>query len=337
MKKEKISLLELILLSIGVVVTILSYVFSSSIFGPTSVFYTDITGNLFINTCFQKIPAVIRTIRILTIALILLIIVRFVSTKAFAKNQRAKTIISLFNSFMKYLIAIIAIFLILGAFGVNTSTLLASAGILGIIIGLGAQSLIADILAGLFIVFEGDFEVGDIVVIDGWRGTVKEIGIRTTKIMDWGNNIKVINNSTISAVINQTKELSLAVAYISIEYGASIPYVESIIMKNLDNIKEKIPEIVEGPYYKGVNSLGPSSVDLFFVAKCEEENLYVVQRALNRELKIMFDENNIGIPFPQVTVSELKESKKNTKYNKEDVDSFVSKQRNISKTMEEKN
>ena len=80
------------------------------------------------------------------------------------------------------MIVIIAAFAILSTWGVNTSTLLASAGVLTLVIGLGAQSLVADVVAGLFIVIEGEYLVGDIVVIDGWRGTVKEIGIRTTKV-----------------------------------------------------------------------------------------------------------------------------------------------------------
>ena len=86
------------------------------------------------------------------------------------------------------------------------------AGVLALIIGLGSQSLVADILAGIFIVFEGEFQVGDIVIIDGWRGEVKEIGIRTTKLVDVGGNIKIVNNSEIKTIINQTQELSLAKA-----------------------------------------------------------------------------------------------------------------------------
>lgn len=335
MKKEKVSITGIIVLAVAVIVTVLAFVFSGVLFGPTSVFYKDISTNVMINTLYQKIPALIKSIQIITIAYLLILLVKLLSRKLFAKTKRGKTVSTLFASFIKYVIALFAIFLVLGAFGVDTTTLLASAGILGIVIGLGAQSLISDILAGMFIVFEGEFEVGDIVVIDNWRGTVKEIGIRTTKIIDYSGNIKIVNNSAISTIINQTRELSLAVSSISIEYGASIPHVESIIMNNLERIKEHIPEIVEGPYYKGVNALGPSSVDLLFMAKCQEEDLYGVQRALNRELKILFDENNIGIPFPQVTISELKESNISGTPNVEKVNKFVEDQREMSKQLED--
>lgn len=110
-------------------------------------------------------------------------------------------------------------------------------------------------------------------------------------------------NSKIKSIINQTQELSVAKAYIGIKYGESIPHVESVISENLDAIKEQIPAIVEGQFYKGVNELAASSVDLLFVAKYKEEDIYQVQRDLNRELKLMFDANNVNIPFPQIVLN----------------------------------
>ena len=95
-------------------------------------------------------------------------------------------------------------------FGVDTATLLASAGILSIAISLGAKDMVGDILAGLFIIFEGEFRVGDIVMIGDWRGTVLEIGVRTTKIEDGSKNIKIIRNSNVTDVINMTKRSSYA-------------------------------------------------------------------------------------------------------------------------------
>ncbi|MGN0789023.1 MAG: mechanosensitive ion channel family protein, partial [Christensenellales bacterium] len=190
--------------------------------------------------------------------------------------------------------------------GVNTATLLAGAGILTLVIGLGAQSLVSDIVAGMFIVFEGEFEVGDIVVINGWRGTVQEVGIRTTKIVDAGGNVNIVNNSQITSIINQTQEISVAKCEVGIEYGASIPKVEEVIKNNLDTIKNNIPAIIEGPYYKGVSALGESSVNLLLIAKCKEEDVYQVQRDMNREIKLIFDDNDINIPFPQVVLNQPK-------------------------------
>ena len=182
--------------------------------------------------------------------------------------------------------------------------MLASVGILTLVIGLGAQSLIADVIAGLFIVFENEFQVGDIVVIEGWRGTVSEIGIRSTRIVDAGGNIKIINNSSIGSIINQTEQLSIAKCIIGTEYSANLEEIEKVIGENLQKIAQNIPQIVEGPFYKGVAALNSSSVDLLFIAKCEEENIYQVQRDLNRAIKLMFDANKINVPFQQVVLNQ---------------------------------
>ena len=286
------------------VFTVLTWVFNDQIYGADSVFYQNNFGNSALNTAVSYIPAVIKTIVIMFCAWLINFVVQIV-LEYFAKGSKEViTAMKLIKSLVKYLIFIVAILLCLSAWGVNTATLIASAGILSLIIGLGAQSLIADIIAGLFMVFENDFEVGDIVVIDGWRGTVTEIGMRTTKLVDYRGNIKIVNNSKISTVINQSKKTSVALCYIGVEYGDDLSRIELVIRDNIDRVKEHIPQIITGPFYKGVDSLGESSVNLLFMADCKEEDLFIVQRAMNREWKIVFDENHINIPFPQVTVSQ---------------------------------
>ena len=309
-KSKKSVVLKLFLFVLILLATVAIYFFSSYIFGEDSIFNSAPTDNVTLNTLWQTLPKILKTVQIITLTIIIQKVVRFIASKSLAKTKRGITIAKLFDSFIKYLIAIIAILLILGAWGVDTETLIASAGILGLVIGLGAQSLIADIIAGVFIVFEGSYEVGDIVVIDGWRGTVSEIGIRTTKLVDAGGNIKVINNSNVVTVINQTKELSLATCTIRIEYGENLERVEAIINENLANINKKIPTIVDGLCYKGVTALNTSSVDLLFIANCKEEDIYQTQRDINRELKLLFDKNNINIPVTQITVNQYSSDKK---------------------------
>ena len=332
-------IIMLVVLAIFVAATIVVFIYSGKIYGEESVFNNAPTTNTFVNWLYQHVPALLKTIQIVTIGGLLSLLVRFLLTKSFARTNRGKTIVKLLNSFIKYLIAIIEIMMILNAWGVDTTTLLASAGILSLIIGLGAQSLISDIIAGVFIVFEGEYQVGDIVIIDGWRGTVDEIGIRTTKIIDWQGNIKIINNSAIASIINQSKELSVTTCVVAIDYRESIPRVELIIKNNLDKIRSAIPEIVDGPYYKGVDSLGESSVNLLFIATVKETDYYVVQRALNREVKMLFDANNVSIPFPQVTINQPENFEKKTTSAKDHkkASEFAAEQRTISKGMEDTN
>lgn len=303
-KQNKNKVLKCILVILFALGTIAVYIFSHRVFGEDSVFNNTISSNPTLNAIFMKIPALIKSVQIITIAYVLNLLVGALLKKGFKRSARGITISKLLSSFMKYVIAIITVLIILGAWGVDTTTLIASAGILGLVIGLGAQTLIADIIAGMFIVFEGDYQVGDIIVIDNWRGTVEEIGIRTTKLIDAGGNRKIINNSDIRALVNQTQELSLAKCTIGTEYGDSLERIEEVIRENIPIIRENIPAIIEGPIYKGVTALNTSSVDLLFVAKCKEEDIYQVQRDLNRELKLMFDRNNINVPFPQVTLNQ---------------------------------
>ena len=329
---------KLLLLLVLAAVTVAAFVFTNQLFGEDSVFNKAVSGNNFVNLLYQKIPALIRSVQIVTIAVLLSLLLRFIMRKGFARSNRAKTIVNLLESFVKWVIAIVAIMMVLHAWGVDTATLLASAGILTLIVGLGAESLVADIVAGIFMVFEGEFQVGDIVIINDWRDTVQEIGIRTTKIVDAGGNINIVNNSQITTVVNQTQEISQASVTVGVEYGESLPRVEIVIRDNLETIKEHIPAIIEGPYYKGVSALGASSVDLLFIAKCREEDIFQVQRDMNRELKLLFDANNIGIPFPQVVVNQPATfNTKTTKRMETGARDFVEEQKEQSKGIEEEN
>lgn len=249
-------------------------------------------------------------------------------------GSRSETVGHLLSSFLKYAIILVGIFYCLSALGIDMNTLLASAGIMSVVIGLGAQSLIGDVLAGISIVFEGSFRVGDIVTIDGWRGEVVEIGIRTTKIRSAGNDIRVFNNSKISSVINMTKQYSYANVDVGIDYGESLEHVEAVLKEELPGIQKRIPAIVSGPYYKGVTELGESSVVIRILAQCSESDRIQVTRDLNREILLVFSKNHINIPFPQVVVNQPAETTKQATWvEKVEANSFVSEQKEQSKDL----
>ena len=301
-EKKSNPIIKWILYGVLVAVCIVISVFNAEIFGENSILKTfDSPNGIIKYIVCDGVPNLCQSVIIIGIAVTLGIIVSLLAKITF-RSKKGITLSKLIVNFLKWVIAICAVFFIVSAWGASTTITLASAGIITLVIGLGSQTLVADILAGLFIVFEGDFQVGDIVVIDGWRGEVLEIGIRTTKLIDAGGNIKIISNNEIKSIINQTQELSIAKCYVSVSYGARIENVEAVIADNIEKIKEKIPAIVEGPYYKGVSELGESAVVLLFLAKCKEDDIYQVQRDLNREIKIMFDDNGIEIPFNQLVV-----------------------------------
>ena len=347
--KLKGTIIKWSLYAVLMIATIIIFALSASIFGAgreiaqdgtgtitwqiEPMFYNSNTGSAFADYFLEHaIPNTLRTIQIIGIAVTFGIALHYLARIVFV-GKKAKTISRLVVSFLKWVIALCAVFFTMDAWGADTTTILASAGVLTLIIGLGSQSLVADILAGIFIVFEGEFQVGDIVIIDGWRGEVKEIGIRTTKLLDAGGNVKIVNNSEIKTIINQTDELSLAKTYVSVSYGARIEKIEAVISDNIAKIKDKIPAIVEGPFYKGVSELGESGVVLLFVAKCNEDDIYQVQRDLNREIKIMFDDNNIEIPFNQLVVH-MGEDADQDKVSQKDVkkaEDFIEEQKELSK------
>ena len=301
------------------------------------MFAEIVSDNAALQTLYSEgVPGFLKCIVILTIAIAIGIILHYLGKVRKIGSQKATTIFILVVNFLKWVVVIGAIFMILSACGLRSEFSAAGAGIVALIIGLGSQSLVADILAGIFIVFEGDYQVGDIVILDGWRGEIQAIGVRTTKLIDAGGNIKIVNNSDIRSIINQTKELSIAKCYVSTKYEDRIENIEAVIADNIESIGKKIPAIVEGPFYKGVAELGSSSVDLLFVAKCKEEDIYQVQRDLNREIKILFDDNNIGIPFPQIVVHKGEDDVKQTVTKKtiQKAEEFTEEQKELSKDID---
>lgn len=291
-----IKFILLVLLAAG---TVCSFVFHDYIFPADSIFNKGISDSGFINGLLAFVPKLIQAVRIVTVILIITAVALFVINKTLCKNQRQITVARLVNNMIRVVVAVIIVIAVLAVWGIDTTALITGAGVITLIVGLGMQSLISDVVAGLFIVFENEFNVGDIVTIDGFRGTVVSIGIRTTKLEALGN-IKIVNNSDIRGVLNQSVKLSTAKALIDIEYGESLERVEQVVKEKLPDVK--IDGISGEISYDGVAALGASGVTLQFTAECYEGDIFVVQREMNKRLKTMFDENGIGIPFNQLVV-----------------------------------
>ena len=221
------------------------------------------------------------------------------------KGRHTRSMAGLFSSLTKFISAIVGLVWALSVLGVDLVGIFASLGIASLIIGFGAQSLIEDAITGVFIIFEGQYHVGDIVVLDEFRGTVQNIGIRTTRIMDDGGNVKIVNNSDIRNIQNRSRADSVAVSDLSIAYECDIRQVEAIIAAELPGMFERHQDVfLECPQYKGVQAMGDSAVVLRFIVKATEANFYAAFRALNRELKLMCDKHGIEIPFNQLVVSQ---------------------------------
>ena len=226
-----------------------------------------------------------------------------IMSKAKTENKRQTTIMSLLGSMLKYAILIVALVLVLSYFIEDTSSLFTGIGMLGMVIGLGCNKLIADVVAGIFIVLEGQYQVDDEVCINGTKGKIMSVGIRSTKLLDKLNNVKFINNSSISSVVNHSQTTSGAMLEIGIDYSESIDRVEAILNENLPKFKEEIPQIIEGPFYKGVVELANSTVILRIIAFATEDDKGKVKRKMLKKIKNKFDENHVELPFTQVALS----------------------------------
>jgi moderate conductance mechanosensitive channel len=244
------------------------------------------------------------TVMVICVSFILMFIINFLTRLFSGNGRKGKTIGALVRSLAKYVIIIVDIALILGFWGVNVASILAGVGIVTLIIGLGCQTLIQDVIAGLFIVFDDYFAVGDICIIDGFRGTIADIGLKTTKIKDAGGNIKSINNSSITTVVDLSREDSLASVELTAGYNEDPVRVEAVILEAIPKIKEKLPQITGDITYKGVSSMNASDISYLVVCRCKEADRFQVVRDLTREFLIVFEKNDIQIVFPQVTVNQ---------------------------------
>lgn len=219
------------------------------------------------------------------------------------ENHRVRSVLSLISSMVGYVAFLVILCFGLTILGVNMTTVVASVGVLALIVGFSAESLIADVVTGTFMLLENQYNVGDIVEVNGFRGTVTSIGIRTTCITDGGDNVKIINNSEMKNILNRSDHVSKAVCDIGIPYETDLEQLEQQIPALLEEIYGARPDTLAGvPEYLGVQALQDSAVLLRFVAPVTEKNIFAGMRVLNHDLLLGFRKLGVECPYPQVDV-----------------------------------
>ncbi|MBR3179317.1 MAG: mechanosensitive ion channel family protein [Clostridia bacterium] len=218
-------------------------------------------------------------------------------------NNRGKTLLALTKNIIRYAVIIASICIILTMFNVDVVTILAGLGIVALIIGFGAESLIADVVTGMFILIDNQYNIGDIIEVAGFRGTVTDISVRTTVLTDPGGNVKIINNSDMTNILNRSDNSSRALADFPIPYETDLEALEAKIpelLKSIYNLRSELYKDV--PLYLGVDQLGDSSVVLKFVVEVAESDIYAGARMLNHDLLIGMRHLGIEVPFPQMDI-----------------------------------
>ena len=216
------------------------------------------------------------------------------------KQKKQVTLMNFFINVLRVVFLILAALIILEIYGFKTSAIVTSLGAVTVVIGLAFQDMLKDFISGISFIFEDSYNVGDWVTINNFKGEVISIGMKTTRIKAYGGEILIINNGSITQVINHTAANSMAVVDVNVSYDSDIDKVEKVLndlCKNikLDNLKGKIEVL-------GIENLGDSAITFRISAEVEAGTQYSVQRTLRKEVKLILDKNNIEIPYNQLVV-----------------------------------
>lgn len=230
----------------------------------------------------------------LSFSFIIYILTKLMSVLSSALNANAETVCQLVVSLLHYGGYIVVVFVTLYMFGVDTTGVLASLGAFSVMVGLGAKDLITNLLSGIMIISAQDYKVGDIVNIGGFCGKVTKIGIRATYVEDIDGNVKIFNNSSVSGVINKTRQLSAVRYEVTIDAQHSFKQIEEALNKFFDCIEGKYPQIKGDCKYLGVQSSSSSSNTFCFTVPCDEIDRVPLRRALTQELSEFCKEEKIN-------------------------------------------
>ncbi|HOV91140.1 MAG TPA: mechanosensitive ion channel family protein [Syntrophorhabdaceae bacterium] len=280
----------------------------------------DIINNINFNNFIQKAFDWLLTSGIRIIVVILLTWIALKLTRKFIKHflnfltrqkddvefqKRTQTL----GTILRYIIIIttlsIASITVLRELGINIGPILAAAGIVGLAVGFGAQSLVKDVISGFFIILEDQIRVGDVVEVGGKSGIVENINLKTTKLRDMAGNVHYVPNGLIQVVTNMTKEYSRYVFDIGVAYKEDVDRVIEVI-KGIDEEMRNDPEfkddIIEPIEILGLDQFASSSIIIKARTTTIPIKQWRVGREFNRRIKKRFDELGIEIPFPHITL-----------------------------------
>ncbi|PRP96040.1 mechanosensitive ion channel family protein [Enhygromyxa salina] len=253
-------------------------------------------------------PIIIRIIAIFFAASLVVEFSRVMIAKALAptleredeNHRRRSTFVELLQNIAKYIIYFCVCMIVLRDFGVDPTPILAGAGILGLAVGLGAQTLVRDMLNGIFLLFEDQILKGDYIRVNDTEGVVEEITPRVTRIRDRFGRLHILANGEINNVINYSRGWTLAVVEVSVAYEADLNKVLRVLDEVCAQVQADVPErVVDAPQVMGIESLDESWMRVRIEAKVHPGNHFDVKRLLNRMLFDAFLAHDLEIPYPK--------------------------------------
>ncbi len=257
----------------------------------------------------------LKIILLIVLILIALKIVKIISKKIFDRfrgddagmemKKRADTLSEIIRFIMAAVVLTIGLIMILGEFGIQIGPILAAAGIVGVAVGFGGQYLVQDIISGFFIILQDQIRVGDVVQIGSNGGLVEKVTLKTVVLRDLAGNVHFIRNGNINAIVNMTKDFSQYVFDIGVAYRENVDEVIGLV-KEIDEDMRKDPDykndILAPIEILGLDKFADSAIVIKARTKTKPIKQWRIGREFNRRMKIKFDEHNIEIPFPHVTL-----------------------------------
>jgi small-conductance mechanosensitive channel len=220
-------------------------------------------------------------------------------------QQRIHTLVGVLRGSGRFVLVVWALFTILPELGVNVTPILASVGIAGVALGFGAQSLVKDVISGLFILIENQYSKGDVVTVAGISGLVEEVGLRRTVLRDLDGIVHHVPNGQIAVASNLTQEWSRVNMNVSVAYGEDLDKVFEVINRvghEMAADAEFGPLILKAPQVLRVDAFEDSGIAIKILGDTEPIRQWDVMGELRKRLKKAFDEEGIEIPFPHVVV-----------------------------------
>ena len=262
------------------------------------------------------IPKVYMPIIYLLLAFIIFRILCIIVDKALVINKKNKhhselaikrqtTIVNLIKNIIKYIVAIFTILAILNVYEIETTSIIASLGIAGAIIGLAFQDIIKNLLSGITIIFDNHYMQGDIVTINGFRGEVIELGLQTTKIRAYSGEVMIINNNLVTSVINHSMYDTILYLEFPVSKDVPISTLESML-KNISKKMINMPEIKKELGLLGITKLNSNNYLYQITIDCKPDNHFAANRAFMKYLKEEYEKNNINVPAEYLEVKNVK-------------------------------
>lgn len=229
-------------------------------------------------------------------------------TKGFDDREaikRAETLGRVIRYFISVVVTLVGTMLVLSEVGISLAPILGAAGVVGLAVGFGAQSLVRDYFSGFFLLLENQIRQGDVVTLAGQTGTVEEVTLRYVQLRDYAGNVYFIPNGQISTVVNMSRGFGNAVIEVGVAYREDVDEVMAVMHRVAAELRQDPefgPRILQDLEMAGVNDWADSAVMIRARIRCQAQEQFGVRREFLRRLKKAFDAEGIEIPFPHLTI-----------------------------------